>query len=162
MPNSYCCSCGKSMVFFLEQQCRYFLAHNCSGDSMKLRKLVVALLVGSCTALMAAPAMAGPGHGGGHSHAASHGKKSGYGGKSHSHARSGFKSGHSSRYAKARAYRPSASSDHMVSSYYRRDGTFIHAFHATNPDATRNNNYSTRGNVNPYTGKLGTKPRDGE
>ena len=31
-----------------------------------------------------------------------------------------------------------------------------------NPDQTRNNNYSTRGNVNPYTSKAGTKPREGE
>ena len=27
---------------------------------------------------------------------------------------------------------------------------------------TRNDNYSTRGNVNPHTGEPGTKPRDGE
>ena len=33
---------------------------------------------------------------------------------------------------------------------------------ATNPNATRSDNYSTRGNTNPRTGTPGTKPRDGE
>lgn len=33
-------------------------------------------------------------------------------------------------------------------------------YHATNPNGTRNDNYSTRGNVNPWTGKAGTKPGD--
>jgi hypothetical protein len=29
--------------------------------------------------------------------------------------------------------------------------------HATNPNNTKADNYSTKGNVNPYTGKPGTK-----
>jgi len=29
--------------------------------------------------------------------------------------------------------------------------------HATNPNNTKADNYSTKGNVNPYTGKAGTK-----
>lgn len=32
----------------------------------------------------------------------------------------------------------------------------------TNPNNTRNDNFSTHGNFNPYTGTEGTKPRDGE
>jgi hypothetical protein len=52
--------------------------------------------------------------------------------------------------------------DHLVSGYVRSDGTYVHSYHATNPNGTRNDNYSTRGNVNPYTGQEGTKPRDGE
>lgn len=54
----------------------------------------------------------------------------------------------------------SGSSDHSVRGYTRSNGTYVAPSHATNPDSTRNNNYSTSGNVNPYTGKLGTKPRD--
>jgi hypothetical protein len=51
-------------------------------------------------------------------------------------------------------------SDHAVSGYTRSNGTYVRPSRAANPDATKNNNYSTRGNVNPYTGKPGTKPRD--
>ncbi|GAB2876136.1 hypothetical protein GCM10027277_51910 [Pseudoduganella ginsengisoli] len=58
--------------------------------------------------------------------------------------------------------RPLATSEHLVSAYYRRDGQFVQPYFATNPDGTRNNNYSTRGNTNPHTGIAGTKPRDGE
>jgi len=53
-------------------------------------------------------------------------------------------------------------SDHVVSGYYRKNGTYVNSYHATNPNGTRNDNYSTRGNINPYTGEPGTKPRDGE
>lgn len=70
---------------------------------------------------------------------------------------SGF-GGHSSSHS---SYSKSTRSDHAISGYTRRNGTYVHPSHATNPDATRNNNYSTKGNVNPYTGKEGTKSRDG-
>lgn len=50
--------------------------------------------------------------------------------------------------------------DHVVHGYMKRNGAVVAPYHATNPDHTKNNNYSTRGNVNPYTGKEGTKPRD--
>ena len=53
-------------------------------------------------------------------------------------------------------------SDHSVSGYTRSNGTYVPPSHATNQDSTKNNNYSTKGNVNPYTGKYGTKHRDGE
>jgi hypothetical protein len=52
--------------------------------------------------------------------------------------------------------------DHYVHGYTKKDGTVVQGYHATNPNGTRNDNYSTRGNVNPYTGEAGTKPRDGE
>lgn len=55
-----------------------------------------------------------------------------------------------------------SSGSHSISGYTRSNGTHVAPSHATNPNATRNNNYSTKGNVNPYTGKAGTKPRDGE
>ena len=72
--------------------------------------------------------------------------------------------GHSSYggYHASSGYHSSGTSDHYVSGYYRSNGTYVSGYHATNPNGTRNDNYSTRGNVNPYTGEAGTKPRDGE
>jgi hypothetical protein len=47
-----------------------------------------------------------------------------------------------------------------VRGYYRSNGTYVQAHQRTAPNYTRNDNYSTVGNVNPYTGKSGTQPRD--
>jgi len=44
-----------------------------------------------------------------------------------------------------------------VQGYTKQDGTYVQPYHRTTPDATQNNNYGTKGNVNPYTGKEGTK-----
>lgn len=66
--------------------------------------------------------------------------------------------GHSSSHS---SYSSSSRSDHTIRAYTKSNGTYVGSSHATNPDATRNNNYSTKGNVNPYTEKLGTKSRDG-
>ena len=46
---------------------------------------------------------------------------------------------------------------HSVRSYVRRNGTYVAPSHATNPNRTQRDNYSARGNTNPYTGKTGTK-----
>jgi len=45
---------------------------------------------------------------------------------------------------------------HSVDGYARKDGTYVSPYRATNPDNTQYNNYSTKGNTNPYTGKEGT------
>ena len=42
--------------------------------------------------------------------------------------------------------------------HMHRNGTYVSGYHHTTADKTRINNYSTRGNYNPYTGKTGTKP----
>ena len=42
-----------------------------------------------------------------------------------------------------------------VHGYYRSNGTYVHGYHRSSPDQYRYNNYSARGNVNPYTGKVG-------
>jgi hypothetical protein len=47
-----------------------------------------------------------------------------------------------------------------VRGYYRSNGTYVQPHQRTAPNYTRNDNYSTVGNVNPYTGKAGTQPRD--
>jgi len=42
-----------------------------------------------------------------------------------------------------------------VHSYFRKNGTYVHSYYRSNRDYSRFNNYSTRGNYNPYTGKKG-------
>lgn len=49
------------------------------------------------------------------------------------------------------------SSRHSTSGYVKSNGTYVAPSHATNPNATRADNYSTKGNVNPDTGQAGTK-----
>lgn len=51
---------------------------------------------------------------------------------------------------------------HYTAPHVTKNGTFVQGHMATNPNSTRNDNFSTRGNINPYTGQAGTKPRDGE
>ena len=51
---------------------------------------------------------------------------------------------------------------HWTTGHTTRTGTYVQGHYSTNPNGTRNDNFSTRGNTNPYTGKPGTKPRDGE
>jgi hypothetical protein len=46
--------------------------------------------------------------------------------------------------------------DQTVNGYTRRDGTYVQPYHRTMPDHNPFNNYSTRGNVNPWTGQMGT------
>jgi hypothetical protein len=53
-------------------------------------------------------------------------------------------------------YRP-AVGHHYVNGYYRRNGTYVKGHYRTNPDNSFYNNWSTKGNVNPYTGKVGTR-----
>ena len=44
-----------------------------------------------------------------------------------------------------------------VRSYVRRDGHYVRPYVRTAPNNTKFDNWSTRGNINPYTGKAGTK-----
>ena len=46
---------------------------------------------------------------------------------------------------------------HGVRGYTRKDGTHVAPHRQTNPNATKRDNWSTKGNVNPHTGKKGTK-----
>jgi hypothetical protein len=50
-----------------------------------------------------------------------------------------------------------AGGSHYVKGYVKKDGTYVEPHYQTNPDSTKLNNYSTEGNVNPYTGKEGTE-----
>ena len=49
-----------------------------------------------------------------------------------------------------------ATDTHRKSGYFKKDGTYVAPSYATNPNGTKLDNYSTRGNVNPMTGKAGT------
>lgn len=51
----------------------------------------------------------------------------------------------------------SVQADTSVSGYYRKNGTYVQPHYRTNPNSTINDNYSTAPNVNPYTGKTGTR-----
>jgi hypothetical protein len=51
----------------------------------------------------------------------------------------------------------SGSGSHSIKGYVKKDGTYVAPSHATNPNKSKNDNWSTKGNVNPYTGKEGTK-----
>jgi len=81
------------------------------------------------------------GGGGGHSSAGSHG---------------GIQAAH------PRASSPSPgtgakSQSEGVHGYQRKDGTYVAPYHRSTPDKSFTNNWSTKGNTNPSTGKPGTR-----
>lgn len=45
---------------------------------------------------------------------------------------------------------------HFRSGYVTKNGTYVAPSYATNPNSTRVDNYSSQGNVNPYSGRVGT------
>lgn len=45
----------------------------------------------------------------------------------------------------------------QVSGYIKTDGTIVQPHVRTAPDNSFNNNWSTKGNVNPHNGNIGTK-----
>lgn len=68
----------------------------------------------------------------------------------------GHLSYHSSSSVGHRSYHSSSSGEHYVHGYTRRNGTYVAGHHQTNPNGTKRDNWSSKGNVNPYTGKPGT------
>ncbi len=50
-----------------------------------------------------------------------------------------------------------AVADTYVRGYYRKDGTYVRPHYRSSPDSSYNNNWSVKPNVNPYTGKSGTR-----
>ncbi len=51
----------------------------------------------------------------------------------------------------------SSGGSHSVRGYTTKKGTYVKPHRATNPDDRKSNNWSHKGNVNPNTGKTGTK-----
>lgn len=45
--------------------------------------------------------------------------------------------------------------DVWVKPYIRKNGTYVQPHYRTKPDRNTWNNYSTKGNINPYTGQKG-------
>jgi hypothetical protein len=55
---------------------------------------------------------------------------------------------------------PLATADTWVNGYVRRDGTYVQGHYRQESNSTNLDNYSTQGNVNPYSGEQGTRARD--
>jgi len=47
-----------------------------------------------------------------------------------------------------------------VHGYTKSDGTYVEPHYRSAPDTSTYNNWSTKGNVNPYTGEAGTRDPD--
>lgn len=52
---------------------------------------------------------------------------------------------------------PALAKNVSVRPYVKKNGTYVAPSNKTSPNRTKIDNYSTKGNVNPYTGKEGTK-----
>lgn len=53
-----------------------------------------------------------------------------------------------------------ALADTYVRGHVRKDGTYVQPHYRSNSNGTNLDNYSTRGNVNPYTGQRGSQAPD--
>lgn len=49
-----------------------------------------------------------------------------------------------------------AFADSRVGGYATKRGTYVEPHYKSSPDSSRSNNYSSKGNFNPYTGKRGS------
>jgi hypothetical protein len=50
--------------------------------------------------------------------------------------------------------------DTWVNGYVKRDGTYVEGHYRQDSNSTNRDNYSTQGNVNPYSGDSGSRARD--
>lgn len=50
-----------------------------------------------------------------------------------------------------------AMADEYVQGYTRQDGTYVQPHYRSEPNSYRNDNYSSQGNTNPYTGERGSQ-----
>lgn len=50
----------------------------------------------------------------------------------------------------------SSGGSHSVRGHVTKRGTYVAPHRQTNPDSRRTNNWSAKGNTNPYTGERGT------
>jgi hypothetical protein len=48
-------------------------------------------------------------------------------------------------------------SSHYVAPHITSQGSTVQGHYQTNPNSTQLDNYGTRGNLNPYTGTIGTR-----
>lgn len=47
--------------------------------------------------------------------------------------------------------------DQYVNGYTRSNGTYVQGYYRSSPNSTTSDNFSTKGNTNPYTGERGYK-----
>ncbi len=59
--------------------------------------------------------------------------------------------------AEAKKANGGSGGSHHVNGHFKKNGTYVQPHHATNPNHTQRDNYSSKPNVNPYNGKQGTK-----
>lgn len=80
------------------------------------------------------------------------------------HSGGGRSSSHSYSSRSSRSSGSTNPGHHYTSGYTTRRGTSVKGYNSTNSDNHFGNNYSTKGNRNPFTGKMGTRvtPRNGE
>ena len=50
---------------------------------------------------------------------------------------------------------PALAGTHAVNGYFTKNGTYVAPHYATDANSTKTDNFSSQGNVNPYTGKEG-------
>lgn len=50
-----------------------------------------------------------------------------------------------------------ANADEYVNGHTRANGTYVQGYMRSEPNSTKIDNYSSRGNINPYTGEAGDK-----
>ena len=56
------------------------------------------------------------------------------------------------------AAQPKVAVPRLVAPYMKRNGTYVMPSMRTPPNRSRLDNWSTKGNTNPFSGKAGTKP----
>ena len=57
-------------------------------------------------------------------------------------------------------YYSAPSAPNTTNSYNRSNGTYVQTYYSTKPNKTNHDNYSTSGNINPYTGASGSRAQD--
>lgn len=55
------------------------------------------------------------------------------------------------------AYSNPGLSDEYVGGYVRKDGTYVEPYLRSSPNSLKFDNYSSQGNINPYTGSAGSQ-----
>lgn len=59
--------------------------------------------------------------------------------------------------AQAKQSASSSGGSHTVRGHFKKDGGYVAPYRVTNPNQTQRDNWSSKPNVNPYTGKQGEK-----
>jgi len=58
------------------------------------------------------------------------------------------------------AFASIAAADEYVNGYVRKDGTYVQPHYRSSPNSSKWDNYSSKGNTNPYTGEKGSQSNE--